>query len=136
MGGVPRTFPRCLAAGDAHAARHLAYYAELRAALSLLATQGIVVLTGLNFDVDARWRATSPVAAAPTHEMCWLLLEHWGSSPSAFDAPSLPAMTIRGATLSDALRAYFPSPVPDGFLSGQLVRDWGFDLSRGHLDPG
>ena len=39
--------------GDPHSARHLAYYAELRAACSLLARSGIAVLSGQHLVVDA-----------------------------------------------------------------------------------
>ena len=41
-----------LLAGDLHAARHLSYYAELRAGLSLLGSLGIGIFNGINFVVD------------------------------------------------------------------------------------
>jgi hypothetical protein len=43
----------CLLKGDPHRVVHLAYYAELRAALSLLASEAIGVFSRNNFVIDA-----------------------------------------------------------------------------------
>ena len=42
-----------LLAGDGHAARHLAYYAQLRAGLSLLANLGVGIFNRINFVAKA-----------------------------------------------------------------------------------
>lgn len=69
--------------GDTYAARHLAYYAELRAAMSILATQGVGVFNRKHFVV------TSPVAALrvpgkhSTHQFTWDALKWWAGTPTA-----------------------------------------------------
>ncbi len=65
--------------GDSSIARHLAYYAELRAALSLLATQGIGIFSGKNAVIDPAGEAE--FFRGPTHVTTWLALEYWADSP-------------------------------------------------------
>jgi hypothetical protein len=67
-----------LLAGDPHAARHLAYYAQLRAALSLLANLGVGVVDGINFAVDASG-AVRPLDPGQTD----LHLQHEGPAHTA-----------------------------------------------------
>ena len=73
-----------LAAGNAHAARHLAYYAELRAALSILASQGIGIFNGRNAVVDQSG-SVMWIKDEPTHQMCWEVIEFWASLDSSFE---------------------------------------------------
>jgi len=70
--------------GDAGTARHLAYYAELRAGAALLATAGIGVLNYRHFVIDSSGKAL-PLKAYGTHTMMWLALEQWARSTDAAD---------------------------------------------------
>lgn len=54
--------------GDPHGARHLAYYAELRAAMSLLATTGVGVFDRYHFVIDAPNSVAALRAQSPTHQ--------------------------------------------------------------------
>lgn len=120
-----------LSAGDGHAARHLAYYAELRGALSILATQGIGNFNSKNVVVDIH----GAIHAAPdrqTHEFSWLALENWAQSPGAFEKISR-SLDVNGVSLLDALKAFFPSP-SSAMLGSELIREWGFDLSQSHVE--
>jgi len=74
--------------GDPHSARHLAYYAELRGASSVLARSGIAVLNAQHLVVDALG-TVNPVRRAwisgggGTHVAAWLFLQEWSASPDA-----------------------------------------------------
>src|SRR5690606_3214514 len=90
--------------GDADAARHLAYYAELRAALSILARSGIAVLNGRHFILDSNGHAVNfsnedftSNRIPSTHVAAWVVLQRWAQSPSA------------AALLADVIR---PESVP------------------------
>lgn len=120
-----------LLAGDAHAARHLAYYAELRAALSILANDGIGVFNGQNRVVDSAG-VLRQLQNQGTHAMCWAALEFWASEPQSIQKLLL-ATQINGARLVDAIQVFFPG-MSAGALGGALIREWGFDLQVGHLD--
>lgn len=63
--------------GDFSGARHLAYYAELRAAMSLLASGGIGVFKNKHVSVKADRRCESIAKSGGTHEFVWDALEFW-----------------------------------------------------------
>jgi len=112
--------------GDPHRARHLAYYAELRAASALLATEGIGVFNKYHFALTARNVATKLGTEHGTHLFSWECLDHWASRPSS---GQLFAKMIRpyGVTLED----WF---LPVGSISALApqaqawFRQWGVDL--------
>jgi hypothetical protein len=110
--------------GDTWAARHLAYYAELRAAMAILAHQGIGVFNLHSYVVE------SPLSLhrvdVPTHDMARLALESWARIP---DSASLLLAVIQpggqpldtwfgGSTMGSAF-----TPVGE-----RLLEDWGYDL--------
>lgn len=68
--------------GHRDIAIHLAYYAELRAAMSLLATQGIGVFDRQHFMID-RSGLIHTLRPNPTHVATWLYLKEWGQSAQA-----------------------------------------------------
>ncbi|RVI14596.1 hypothetical protein CN200_19455 [Sinorhizobium meliloti] len=67
----------CLLAGDMHRALHLAYYAELRAAMSLLASTGIGIFNTKHFVISAANSTTKLKSGAGTHVAAWIALEQW-----------------------------------------------------------
>jgi hypothetical protein len=69
--------------GDPHRARHLAYYAELRAATGLLATEGIGVFNNEHFAITAPSVASQLGTRKGTHRFAWDCLEFWASEPSS-----------------------------------------------------
>jgi hypothetical protein len=66
-----------LIAGDANAARHLGYYAELRAAMSLMATQGVGIFNTAHYVVDRTSHCRRVPQSRPTHKFTWDCIEHW-----------------------------------------------------------
>ena len=127
-----------LLSGDLHAARHLAYYAQLRSGLSILANLGIGIFNGVNFAVTSPTMLTridpeiSGVRAnmgLGTHTAVWKTLLAWSiSGPTA--AILLDSIRIRGSTLTTCISSLWP-----GFSvvtsATSLISSWGLDLQRG-----
>lgn len=119
-----------LLSGQAHAARHLSYYAELRAALSILASSGIGVFNQRNAVVDATG-AVHIMSEIRTHDMAWLALAEWSAGSSSLERLIKPIL-LAGASLLDPFREFFPAQVSTA--AGQLMIEWGFDLQQGTVD--
>lgn len=122
-----------LIAGDMHSARHFAYYAELRAALSILATSGIGVFGNWNCVVDAAGNLAEVRDPARdrnfgTHKMAWLALDQWGGLPAS-GTRIFSSFTVGRVSFGDAITAMFPgsSSYP---LSNALIKVWGLDLRK------
>jgi hypothetical protein len=124
--------------GDMHASRHLAYYAQLRAGLSILANLGIGIFNGVNFAV------TSPAAVeridpetsgrrtnkgVGTHAAVWKALFAW-SSHGATASILLDLIRIRDSTLKTCISSLWPGFSP-ATSAGGLISAWGLDLQRG-----
>ncbi len=120
-----------LLAGTTHSSRHLAYYAELRGALSILASEGIGVFNSRNRAVTNAGTLL-PLPNRGTHEMAWFALKNWAGQSRAL-ARILGAIEINGVTLFDAFQTFFPSPAVTA-LSSDLISKWGFDLDIGVID--
>lgn len=127
-----------LLAGDLHAARHLAYYAQLRSGLSILANLGIGIFNGVNFAISS---PTNLVRIDPensgqrtnkgmgTHTAVWEALSAWSSSDTTASI-FLDLIRIRSSTLTDCISSLWP-----GFSAvtsaSNLIQAWGIDLQRG-----
>lgn len=70
--------------GDLPTAVHLTYYAELRAALSLLASEGIFVGNSANF-VVTNAAEVKLIHKAGTHDAAWQCLEAWNEGDRSGD---------------------------------------------------
>jgi hypothetical protein len=123
-----------LIAGDMHAARHFAYYAQLRASLAILACEGIGVFDHLNcvvtpsghfHQIDELRRAGRPLG---THEMAWLALGAWARGAASGSAIAQ-AITIRKVSFDACLKSMWPGTGgrPGGY---DLILAWGIDLQR------
>lgn len=119
-----------LLSGQAHAARHLSYYAELRAALSILASSGIGVFNRRNAVIDTTGTVRI-MSERPTHDMAWLALAEWSVKSSSLERLIKP-IQLTGASLLDPFREFFPAPAST--TAGELMIEWGFDLQQGAVD--
>lgn len=113
------------AQGDSDAARHLAYYAELRAAMSTLACHGIGIFDDRHI-IIRRDGTASWLRSKSTHVMTWLALEYWAALPST---ATILAELFRpqGTSIDEWLTA-----MPGGSwqpVASTWVKDWGLDLS-------
>ena len=123
-----------LLAGDTHTARHLSYYAQLRAGLSILGCNGIGIFNTINFVVDrggvVHRLDTNALTARGlgTHAAVWEVLQCWASDPRSADA-FLQSIVIRGVSLSDSIDAVWPSS-GSAPLVAEVISTWGVDLMQ------
>jgi len=71
--------------GDYAVARHLAYYAELRAAMSILACNGIGVFSGKHYVITGMYQVARVPNPGGTHDFTWKALHWWSSTQSSWD---------------------------------------------------
>ncbi|EHR00086.1 hypothetical protein Bra471DRAFT_00623 [Bradyrhizobium sp. WSM471] len=71
--------------GDPHIARHLAYYAELRATKSLLAARGVGIFNHHHFAITAANQAKQLDNKSGTHDFSWACLDYWSSLSTSGD---------------------------------------------------
>lgn len=121
---------RALAAqlrGDIGGARHFAYYAELRAAISLLAAQGLGVFSNIQVIVKQNGEVEL-LKHLPTHQFTWSALTAWTSSNQSgimFGELIRPS----DAALADWL-APLAGPAVTQETGRNYLRDWGVDVER------
>ncbi len=116
---------QCHSRGDGDAARHLAYYAELRAAVSLLASEGIGIFNDLHYVVDVSGRCRR-LPGPRTHEIAWQTLDFWGSLPQSATLLG-GVVSSTGIPLTDWLDE-FGAPSSARPIGGDWLRTWGLDL--------
>ncbi len=123
----------CHSRGDSDAARHLGYYAELRAAVGLLAAEGIGIFSSQHFIVDARVTC-QPIprlqSGRPpgTHVITWLALEHWADLHRSGDLV-LDIIQPAGVALREWVVA-FGGVGTASMLASRWLKAWGLDLKR------
>lgn len=114
--------------GDSGTSRHLAYYAELRASMALLAAQGIGIFSGDHFVIEAGGTVRQIPTANGTHVAAWEILEAWSSLPSAA-ALLGEILTPGGFAMVDWVKA-MPKGGAWATVSGYLVTQLGIDLAH------
>jgi len=109
--------------GDVHGAVHLCYYAELRAAISLLSTEGIYI--GNRCTLALTGTDAVEVTLAGTHVAAWMVLDSWARSARAQDLIGRVLRPI-GAPLHEWANNMGSGiqPIVEG-----LLNDIAFDLS-------
>jgi hypothetical protein len=113
--------------GDTHRAIHLAYYAELRAALCLLATEGLGIFDKQHFVIDHANSTRKLSYGQGTHVAAWTALEYWSGLPRS---GALFAQLVRpeGITLEE----WFHPHGGTATLAAQAkswFMQWGMDLN-------
>ncbi|MDD5359105.1 MAG: hypothetical protein PHI02_02455 [Sulfurovaceae bacterium] len=123
---------------DTYTARHMAYYAELRAAMGLLASEGIGIFnnkhyfldsTGIfqrfnDIYIDSRGNTKNELG---THQMVWLVIEHWSTQNKARKLLEK-ITTIEGISLQTWVNKYKTQQW--GSLTHQLFKEIGLDLQH------
>ena len=127
-----------LLAGDPHASRHLAYYAQLRAGLSILANLGIGIFNGVNFSIvgagqfrriDPRTDGKTSNKGIGTHTIVWDALQQWSRNPATASI-FLDLIKIQSTPLRACLEAIWPGTSTTTSVTS-LIEAWGLDLRRG-----
>ena len=122
----------CILSGDSHRAVHLAYYAELRAAMSLLAGSGIGIFNQKHFIIPQANLTTKLETKYGTHVVAWLALEEWSQLSTSGE---LFAEIVRpdGGTLDQ----WFQSLGGANTLAARAkswFMQWGMDIGLGTMD--
>lgn len=129
----------CLLRGDPYSAVHLAYYAELRAAVAILASQGIGVFNNPHcvIDSDGCCKLVEPVdqdmKQLGNHQWTWLVFQWWSREQRAVE---LLRKVIRpngeslGTWVDEMDRARFAL---EG-IGPRWLELWGIDIGRYFAD--
>ncbi|CDX27350.1 conserved hypothetical protein [Mesorhizobium sp. ORS 3324] len=122
----------CLLAGDIHRALHLAYYAELRAAMSLLASIAVGIFNSQHYAITGVNTTHKLRTQRGTHEMTWLALEAWARRPAS---GRLFSSLIRpeGLTLDDWFQPQGGATVLAPQAKAWFMQ-WGMDLGLATKD--
>ena len=117
--------------GDEGVAVHLGYYAELRAAMSLLASEGVGVFDNRHFVIDSYRqvkKAPNNRNGPRTHKFTWEALEYLFKQRGTklIDGVIKPG----GHSVSDWIRGLRQTPGPSKELIEDWLVSWGLDLSR------
>ena len=114
---------------DPDAARHLGYYAELRAAMSLLASEGIGIFNTTHVVVCSEGEChpiTPKKRFVGTHRFVWKALEDWADAK--VKDTLLRVVILNGISLSDWLSQFQSGGVEA--LAADWLKSWGLDLKR------
>ena len=118
--------------GDRNNAVNLAYYAELRAAMSLLASEGIGVFNnkhvaiGLNYTHDV-W------SGAGTHFATWKLLEAWANDRTRVET-LLSAIKVESRTISEWFNEAGVFQTVQHHVAQRWLMSWSIDLKNFEVD--
>lgn len=126
--------------GDIDASRHLAYYAELRAAMSTLATEGIgvfdkehcvVIASGKAIPIPPPRKPAKPTRAvgSGTHQFVWDALQYWAQQGNAARL-LFRLVEAGGLQLQAWLNAFATVPAVHRLLAQSWLQQWGLDLRR------
>jgi hypothetical protein len=115
--------------GNPDISRHLGYYAELRAAMALLATQGIGVFDKIHSIVNKQHKCMYLKNAGGTHAFAWDALENWAETQAAGDL-LFNVIKPGGLPLIDWLNHSSLAAGLHGILAKKWLLEWGLDLKR------
>ena len=115
---------------DKSSAIHMAYYAELRAAMSLLASEGVGVFNQRHVGIGPNYSTADWPAARPpgTHEATWYLIRAWATdsvrSPSILEAISVERKSLTEWFYDAQVQSQAQSLVAEDWLV-----QWSIDLN-------
>jgi hypothetical protein len=118
----------CHSRGDSDSARHLAYYAELRAALSLLGTEGIGIFSNRHFVVSTPKNCKRVGGKNGTHTVVWHALKRWAQLPRAGDLFAR-SIVVNGMKLRE-WNDHFRSGASLQPTGSHWLQVWGMDLQH------
>ncbi len=126
--------------GDHRSAYHLAYYAELRGAISLLAAEGIGVFNNRHIVINeamqtAEFRRRGKRSRRHgTHKATWLLLSAWSREAGKAER-LLQSITVQSRSISDWLSEVGVQEPSRLFVAKAWLTEWSVDLRTMSADP-
>ena len=129
----------CLVQGDTRTAVHLGYYAELRAVLAIMASEGIAILHDRHFVINKDGEATQlcsqegkPITQG-THQTIWPVYNWWIQQTAAFKVFST-IIKPGGREIQDWFDLPGQQKIYLGPTAATLLDAWGLDLKRMQRD--
>ena len=125
--------------GDPYSSVHLAYYAELRAALSLLATQGIGVFDRVHCVIDEKGDCTLVDAldeckeTIGSHQWTWLVFQWWAEHARAVQVLGK-VIQPGGEPLETWIAAMSKAQFALQQIGSEWLHMWGMDIGRYFAD--
>ena len=129
--------------GNSGISIHLAYYAELRAVMSLMASEGIGIfnnihigLQGENFDLFKEHEFTRQGSKRkrrlPTHQFSWEALKKWCNSGVKPSHNILKVFKTKGHDFSDLIVGFHPqaTQLTSSKITKSWLRNWAFDVEK------
>ncbi len=123
----------CHNRGDISNAKHLGYYAELRAAMSILASQGIGIFDKQHFIIDPNGEAQQLSSSHGTHTMVWLVLQEWAKHQPSKDLLTKVVQPL-SIPLDQWLVFFMGSSSTAQDIANKMFTSWGLDLSKINTD--
>jgi len=133
--------------GDEGTAVHLCYYAELRSAMSILASEGIGVFDRKHIGVFSSntnseypknyYKGTPPNLSykqptSPTHTFVWEAMDKWANSAFKPNSDILKIFKVKGKNFYELTEYFHPSTAVSTLLGIQTIKswlkDWCFDI--------
>ena len=127
--------------GDMDIARHLGYYAELRAAMAILASEGIGIFNQIHISINTSRSCTqfrpgdcqAVCEGSGTHKVTWGFLKEWANTQPARNLLEV-IITPSSVPLSVWVAEFLPGGrIWQSFASDWLTT-WGVDLQKLALD--
>ena len=125
----------CLLRGDPYSSVHLAYYAELRAAISILASQGIGIFDKQHCIVDSAGSCTlvEPLAqdgvTMGSHRWAWEVFQWWAEQESSVELLR-EVIKPEGRPLGQWVDAMNKAQPGLQVIGADWLKLWGIDISR------
>ena len=113
--------------GDRNSAIHMAYYAELRAAMSLLASEGIGIFRRRHIALDAHLKPLQ--LNGNTHVTTWKVFQAWTENTDSA-ARLLDTITLDRQSISTWLSAAGVGAPTQLQLARTWLKTWSIDLAR------
>ena len=118
--------------GDLNTAVHLAYYAELRAAMSLLASEGVGVFSGCHVAID-RTFDSHYLKGIGTHKVTWELIDSWAKDFRRV-ATLLTAVKVESRTIDDWFDEASIAQSVQHLVTRDWLESWSVDIRNFEVD--
>jgi len=120
--------------GDAHSAWHFAYYAELRAAQSILSASGCGAFNRWNCILDNLGHIHT-FGKEQTHDIVWQALEGLTDLSAGASSDIAKATSVFGHALPNIVQFAYPG-ISVATTSSNWIHEWMFDLTTSAADKG
>ena len=122
--------------GDPYSAMHLAYYAELRATIAILAAEGIGIFDRINCIVDDNGdcftinvKESGTNRKLPTHQSTWAVFEWWANEDRSIDLLRRvikPDRRDLGTWLDATTKSHYALQA----VGAKWLKSWGLDIKQ------